>query len=126
MWTNADLEYALLGPRLLLDLGRKDRVVAAWVLRQVQLMQLESSAKRALSLRANVSAKLLQWHHGELRRTWFEEQLRVDKIDPDFRVPVKVKSGRMMRDAWSWTQLLGLVVAIAFMLREVVGRQARG
>ena len=123
MWTNTDLEYALLGPRLLLDLGKKDRVVAAWALRQVQLMQLESSAKRALLLRASVSAKLLQWHHGELRRSWFEGELRVNKIDPDFRVPVKVKSDRMMRDAWSWAQLLGLVVAFAFMIREVVRRE---
>lgn len=126
MWTNSDLEYALLGPRLLLDLGKKDRVVAAWVLHQIQLMQLEASAKRALVLRASVSARLLQWHHGELRRSWFDGELRVSGIDPDFRVPMKVRSERMMRDAWSWAQLTGVVVAFAFTLREVVRREVPG
>jgi len=48
-WTNSDVEYAMLLPRLLLlDLGKRDRSIASWVHRRVQMMQLQPSPKAAL------------------------------------------------------------------------------
>lgn len=65
-WTNPEIEYALLMPRLLLDLGPKDRVLAPWMQPQVQLMHLVVSRKEKTLLRAKVVDALLQWHLGEV------------------------------------------------------------
>ncbi len=119
LWTNSDLEYALLLPRLLLDLGDKDRVIAAWVQRQVQVMQLEPSKRKALAIRTSVGEKLLRWHHGELPRTWFEAEVQRDPARQGFTVPKTIKIRRVFYDSWEWVQLLGTSIAVGLAFRKI-------
>lgn len=119
-WTNSDVEYALLLPRLLLDLGRRDRAIAAWVHSRVQLMQLQASPKSALAIRADVAGKLLEWQQGELNLAWFEGQLGLDPPVHGFKVPLRVKIARLGHDGWAWTQLLCVVAGVAAMIRQSV------
>ena len=119
-WINSDVEYAMLLPRLLLDLGKRDRAIAAWVHRRVQVMQLQPSPKAALVIRADVAGRLLQWQQGELRLAWFERQLKTDRPLTPFEVPRKIKLARLGHDGWAWAQTLLVVAVIAVMIRQAV------
>jgi hypothetical protein len=119
-WTNSDVEYAMLLPRLLLDLGKRDRAIAAWVHRRVQLMQLEPSRKAALVIRADVAVKLLQWQQGELKLAWFQSQLNLDRPADPFKVPQKIKLTRLAYDGWAWAQLFLFLAGTSAMIRQAV------
>jgi hypothetical protein len=117
-WTNVDVEYAMLLPRLLLDLGKRDRVIAVWLQKQVQLMQLEPSHRRALAIRGDVAVKLLQWQQLDLERSWFENEVRASPPTQPFIVPRKVKLTRLAHDGWAWAQLLAVLAAVSAMFRQ--------
>lgn len=119
-WTNSDVEYAMLLPRLLLDLGKRDRVIAVWVLRQVQLMQLEPAHKKALAIRAEVTSKLLLWHLGELKTSWFDREVARDRPARQFAVPRSTKFKRLAHDGWAWAQLFAVVAAISALVRRAI------
>jgi hypothetical protein len=124
VWTNAEVEYTLLLPRLLLEVAPKDRVIARWMHRQVQHMQLAVTRTEKVLRRARVAEALTQWHLGEVDNKWFEEQLKSDPLDPVFRVPRRTMARRLARDGWAWVQLFALLAAIAAMLRQAFGLTA--
>jgi hypothetical protein len=119
-WTNPDLEFALLAPRLYLDLERSDRAVAGWVQRQVQKMQLARGAREALLIRASVADHLIRWHLGELATSDFTKMNLEDPTVRDFRVPMKTKLGRTSRDSWRWAQFFGVAAAGLFAFKGLL------
>jgi hypothetical protein len=119
-WNNPDLEFALLAPRLYLDLEQSDRAVAMWVQRQVQRMQLAAGGREALLIRATVADHLIRWHLGEIDTSDFTEMNLRDPMARDFRVPWNTKLRRMSRDSWRWTQFFGVAAAGAFAFRGLL------
>ncbi|MCU1584533.1 MAG: hypothetical protein JWM49_1089 [Microbacteriaceae bacterium] len=119
VWTNPQIEYTLLMPRLLLDLGREDRMLAAWVQRQIQLMQLATSKKEAVRIRASVAEKLLGWHLGEINTAWFADQVRNDPAAVKLEIPLRAKAKQLSNDAWAWAQLFAALAAVGLMFRQV-------
>ena len=90
-WSNSDVEYALLTPRLLLDLNGSDRWIVPWLQRQIQHMQLSVTKKERIAIRAMVADRLLQWHLGAIKPPWFVDQLAKDPVAKNFAVPHTVK-----------------------------------
>lgn len=113
LWSPAEAEYAILLPRLLLELPKRDRVIASWVARQVQLMQSQPSDQKAFTAAGSVAAQLVGWYHGEVKRQWFRNELAKDPYDPAFKVPAKAKRNRQLRGAWRWSKLTIGAVLIA-------------
>ena len=119
-WTNPDLEFALLAPRLYLDLEQSDRAVAGWVQRQVQKMQLARGAREALMIRARVADHLIRWHLDELSTSDFTKMNLEDPFVREFSVPLKTKLGRMSRETWRWAQFFGVVAAGLFAFKGIL------
>ncbi|MGJ8721080.1 MAG: hypothetical protein ACSHW9_04475 [Salinibacterium amurskyense] len=122
LWSNSEVEYALLLPRLLLDLGPKNQVIAVWVHRQIQLMMLEPSGKKALRVKARVAEKLIQWQQRTLKREWFEHEVGEDAPATEFVVPFRIKLSRAARDSWAWFQFFAVFSSVAVLLRKVTTR----
>lgn len=120
-WQNPDLEFTLLIPRLLVDLPSRDRVIAKWLLRQVQLMRLAVTTRERVAIGAHVGQSLVRWQHREIKARWFTEQLATDPLATDFRVPTRTRVRQVTRDSWAWAQLLGLLAAVGMISRQVVG-----
>ena len=95
LWGSAELDFALVLPRLLLELDKKDRPVAEWALREMQKMQLASTEKGSLRIGIAIGTTLIGWHHGEVERKWFAEQIRMEPPIADFRVPTATKLKRL-------------------------------
>jgi len=119
-WTNPEVEYALLLPRLLLELRKRDRVIALWVQRQVQLMQLEPRKRERIKIQAKVAEKLVLWHHGEASTSWFALEIRKDPPVPGFSVPLRVRTLQLAGMSWSWAQLFFAIGGLAAMIRQAV------
>jgi hypothetical protein len=127
-WVNPELEFTLLVPRLLVDLPKGDRVISAWLLRQVQLMRLAATNSDRVKIGANVGDRLLQWQHHEIKVKWFIDQLANDPVSPEFKVPLRVKVTQTVRDSWAYVQLLVVLAGVVLIARQVtsVGRQHDG
>jgi hypothetical protein len=125
MWTNPDVEYALVIPRLLLELDRKDRVVASWLQRQTQLMLREPSKRKALAIRAEAAGRFVEWHQGERRLSWFREELKRDPVELQFKVGAAVRAKRLLLDSWSLTQWLGVLAGLLKVLQSAVRSWAK-
>lgn len=113
-WTSADAEYVLLIPRLLLELPSKDRAIAAWAARRIQVMQSQTSDKESLAVAANIAEELVKWDHRERKRDWFESELKADPYVANFKVPARARATRLTRSGWSWFQIsaMGAVVVL--------------
>lgn len=121
-WSNSDVEYALLTPRLLLDLNGNDRWIVPWLQRQIQRMQLGVSKKERIAIRAMVADRLIQWHSGAIKPAWFSEQLAKDPVATDFAVPRVVKLKQFGRDSWAWAQLFGVLAGVALVIRQAISK----
>jgi hypothetical protein len=119
-WTNDNLEYALLAPRLLLDLNGRERVIALWLQTQVQQMMLAVSRAERLRIRATVAERMIAWHVGEIRTSWFGREVGRRPIVRDLRIPPHVRVRQVARDSWSWAQLIAAVAGMALVVRQVV------
>ncbi|MEO8528527.1 MAG: hypothetical protein ABI435_05570 [Pseudolysinimonas sp.] len=119
-WTNGEVEFTLLTPRLLLDLEPKERVIVGWMQRQVQLMQLSVARAERVRIRVEVAEALIRWHQGSRSLSWFAVELKKDPVVHGLIVPKSVRARQFVRDSWAWAQFLGLLAAIAFVLRRVV------
>ena len=95
MWGSAELDFALVLPRLLLELDKKDRPVAEWAWREMQRMQLASTEKESLRIGITIGTTLIGWHHGEVELKWFAEQIRTEPPVANFRVPAATKLKRL-------------------------------
>src|SRR5690554_1219313 len=87
----AELDYALVIPRLFVELRPKDRAIAEWASRQVQLMLVAPSDVAAARVGYGIGTELAKWHHRERTVAWFEEQVRQDPPITDFHVPISSK-----------------------------------
>ena len=70
-----ELEFALLIPRLALQLNKRDSAVALWATSRVVLMQHTVSDAGVLRIAIDLVAKLASWHTGALKTSWFTESL---------------------------------------------------
>lgn len=118
LWTNGELEFTLLTPRMLLDLSKQDRVIALWMQRQVQLMQLAVRKEAKVRIRAASAEALLLWHHGERDLQWFTTQLKADPQQQPFKVPAITKAKQLGRDSWAWAQVFAVLAGVAFLIRQ--------
>jgi len=107
-------------PRLLLELGKHDRVIALWVQRQVQLMQATPAKKGRVAIQAGVAEKLVLWHHGEMNRTWFAMQYAADPLPPKFVIPLRVRADKGARESMQWMLWIAVFLGCAFLGRQVL------
>lgn len=121
-WTNAELEYTLLLPRLLLDLNGRDRFVALWMHRQIQLMRLAVTKSERVTARASVVERLLEWNEGTRKSGWFAQQVRDDPPRAEFSVPARTRLRQFSRDSWAWAQLFAAVAALGYLIKSVVSK----
>jgi hypothetical protein len=116
--SRVELEYMVLVPRLLVDLPKKERFVAAWVAREVQSMLAQSSDDKAFKISVDISAKLVEWYHHDRKRDWFKADLSKRPYDPMFVQPPRVKRIRMWHAGIQWLKLTSLsaivVLAIGY------------
>lgn len=121
-WSNNEIEYLLLTPRLLLDLSGQDQWIVPWLQRQVQLMQLSVTKTERMATRANVADRLLQWHSGSIGAGWFAEKVTRDPVAKDFRVPGSTKLKQFGRDSWGWAQVFAIIAAFGLLIRQVFSK----
>ncbi|WBU36705.1 hypothetical protein [Homoserinibacter sp. YIM 151385] len=121
-WTNAELEYTLLLPRLLLDLNGRDRFIALWMHRQIQLMRLAVTKRERVAARAVVAERLIEWNAGTRKSAWFAQQVREDPPSSRFAVPTPTRIRQFSRDSWAWAQLLAAMAAVGVLIKSVVSK----
>jgi hypothetical protein len=76
LWSRPELEYALLVPRLLVGLPRKERIVAVWAQTQVNTMLAAKTQGEVITIAADLSGKIAEWHLGQRHRAWFAQEVR--------------------------------------------------
>jgi len=88
---SAQLELALLLPRLVSELPAEDGAVARWVARQVQLVSAQPTSKRAVRESVNITSKLIEWKQGKAETAWFVEANQRDPFDAGYRPTLSVR-----------------------------------
>ena len=119
-WTNSEVEYALLTPRLLLDLHGRDTVIVEWLLRQVQRMQLAVIRRDRIAIRTAVTDRLLQWHSAAIGPQWFVDDLAADPLVANFLIPGRVRLKQFGRDSWGWAQVFAVLAGMAVLVRSAI------
>lgn len=76
MWTKPELEYALLVPRLLVGLRRKDRIIAVWAQTRVNAMLAAKTQSDVVVIASDLSGKISEWHLQQRRRAWFAQEVQ--------------------------------------------------
>lgn len=79
-WLKPELDYALLVPRLLVGLPKRDRVVGVWLATQVNLMTAAPTQTAVFKLAADASSQIANWQIRQVPRKWFQDE--VDKHEP--------------------------------------------
>jgi hypothetical protein len=92
--SSVEFEFAIVLPRLLVELNKDERPVAYWVGEKVQRMQAASLAKDTIPIAFEVALKLASWHSGDIKTSWFSEQLSESPMRSDFRTPRRVRFAR--------------------------------
>ena len=113
-----DLEFNLLTPRLLLELGHKDRVIALWLQRQIQRMQLTVSRTDRVKISVAVAESLIMWHHRDRDAGWFRDQLLADPVAKSFAVPKRIKLRQVLSGSLSWMQIFMVPGGLAAIVRQ--------
>lgn len=88
---SAQLELALLLPRLVSELPLEDEAVARWVARQVQIVGAQPTSKRAVRESVNITSKLIDWKHGKVETAWFAGANQLDPFDAGYRPPLSIR-----------------------------------
>jgi hypothetical protein len=107
-WSNSDVEYALTHPTAPAGSKRRRSMDRAWLQRQIQHMRLSVTKKERIVIRAMVADRLLQWHVGAIKPSWFADQLE-DPVAKSFAVPHSIKLKQFGRDSWGWAQVFGML-----------------
>jgi hypothetical protein len=76
LWHKPELDYALLVPRLLVGLPKRDRAIATWLATQVNLMNAASTQNQVFKVALEASSRIANWHIGEVPTSWFESAVR--------------------------------------------------
>lgn len=112
IWTNHVFEFSQLLARLMVDLERRDQVIAVWVYRETQQLVRAGRRKDAARILQNVGFVLATWHAGGLKRSWFKEQVAANPPQEPFVMP---RSFRMRANFTPLLTLLTLPVLFGFL-----------
>lgn len=93
LWVDPSAEALLLAPRLLKQLGGRDKAVERWAFQQVSRQLQEPKRKKALELQVDLTMKLLEWERGERPAAWFEQAAAGSEL-VTFEVPRSVRHHR--------------------------------
>lgn len=75
LWTQPELEFALVVPRLLHSLERNEIAVAKWALRQVSLMGAARSDQDVVRIGVAMTLTLTEWESGLKSTAWFVREV---------------------------------------------------
>lgn len=120
-WVNSDLEFALLALRVLVDLPSNDRIIAVWLQRQVQHMQLATTIGERIQVRTGVGEAMLRWQHREIDAAWFKDQLQSDPVVSEMRIPFPSRLRQFVSETWAWTKLLVPIITFVVVLKQAAG-----
>jgi hypothetical protein len=93
----AEIDWALIYPRLFLELDTRDQAIAGWMWRQVQLMLLEPDGQKQITIASRIGGQVLAWQQNTITAEWFEHELAADPIQQPFIVPKRVQLRRTLR-----------------------------
>jgi hypothetical protein len=105
---NPDASVLLALSRLTLDLPEEDIPVALWAASQVQRMAYERAGKRYLQRATKLQSRLVSWYRGEASVQWFNDALKEEPFQADWKPSASVRVKTELRDV---AETLGLVVA---------------
>jgi len=75
LWTQPELEFALVVPRLLHSLERNEIAVAKWALGQVSLMGAARSDQEVVRIGVAMTLTLTEWESGLKSTAWFVREI---------------------------------------------------
>lgn len=75
LWTQPELEFALVVPRLLHSLERNEIAVAKWALGQVSLMGAARSDQEVVRIGVAMILTLTEWENGLKSTAWFVREV---------------------------------------------------
>ncbi|MCC6856077.1 MAG: hypothetical protein IT189_08460 [Microbacteriaceae bacterium] len=75
LWTQPELEFALVVPRLLVSLEPQEIAVAKWALRQVSLMGAARSDQEVVRIGVAMTLTLTEWESGLKPTAWFGKEV---------------------------------------------------
>ena len=105
------LEWALVYPRLLLELDRRDQAIAGWLWRQVQRILVEPNEQEQVAIASRIGAQVLAWQQDRINAAWFEAELQADPVQDPFVVPRRVQRARALRQVRAGLISGGVVLA---------------
>lgn len=115
IWMNPVIELIQVLPRLVLELDRRDRVVAIWFYGQVQRLVAASSNRDVIRISLEIGYAMSSWHSGEKPRSWFQGELEARPVDEAFTVPRSFRTrsalpavASMLAVPFVWGWLTGL------------------
>jgi hypothetical protein len=113
-----EFELSLSLPSLLVALPRGEEAVAYWIARQIQLVQLESNPRKALQKTNAISFRLASWYRGDVPLQWFQDDVRKDQWDPEYKVPRLTRVRKQLWVSWRVGKLTAAVSAIFLAARS--------
>ena len=120
---SAELDYALVLPRLLHELDPKDEAVGQWVLQQTQSMMSAPSDRASQKIGIATSLKLVEWDRGTVDTAWFVTQVGEPSGLGTFTATRKQRARRWSSQAGTafvgWAALFALYETIRRTLREL-------
>jgi len=119
---NAEFEFAVALPRLLVELNPDEQPVALWVGKQMELMQGAPRAKDATRIAYAVAFKLADWHSGRTSIAWFSEQVRLSPINPSFRAPLLTTLSRRLRFSLEVAKVTVVIASLVLAFRSLLRR----
>ena len=118
MFVPPEFELSLSLPSLLVALPRGEEAVAYWIARQIQLVQLESNPRKALKKTNAISFRLASWYRGDVPLQWFQDDVRKDQWDPEYKVPRLARVRKQLWVSWRVGKLTAAVFAIVLAARS--------
>ena len=95
-WAHPDLEYALVIPRLVHNLGPRDSLIVMWAIGQNQAMLAATSDKLAAKIGREMCLKIVEWGQGRVSDDWLKLSLAKHPVEENFRVPRPAQAVRMI------------------------------
>jgi len=113
-WTKPEIEYALLIPRLLVGLRRRDRMIAVWAQTRVNAMLAAKTQGEVVVIASDLSGKISEWYLGQRSRGWFEQEVKDHQ-------PKKNRTARRQFNTSAHAVLLVLLACGCAVLPSAVG-----
>ena len=94
LFPTSGIEWALVYPRLVLELDPRDEAITGWLWRQVQRILLEPDEQKQIAIASRIGGQVLGWQQGTITAEWFKNELKADPIQQSFAVPGHVQRRR--------------------------------